>query len=80
MNHLCFVVDNSMTMSQRGSNGMALLDYAKSAIETVMRKLGQGGYPGASDHVHLYVTSLPSQALSSFEHDQSHLECQVRFL
>jgi hypothetical protein len=39
MNHLCFIVENSLTMLQKGSNNMSLIDYVKSSIETMMRNL-----------------------------------------
>lgn len=32
MNHLCFIVDNSLTMQQQPYHAMTLLDTVKSAI------------------------------------------------
>jgi hypothetical protein len=32
MIHLCFIIDNSLTMDQRPHNGMSLLDCVKSTV------------------------------------------------
>lgn len=32
MIHLCFIIDNSLTMDQRPNNGISLLDSVKSSI------------------------------------------------
>lgn len=77
MIHLCFIVDNSLTMDQKATKGMSLLDSVKSSIETTLRQLSRKGFPGNNEYVHLFCTSSPRQPLSSFEHDDSHLFWQV---
>lgn len=77
MNHLCFIVDNSLTMDQCPNNGITLLDSVKSSIENTLRNLSRLGFPNNHEHIHLFCTSNPKFYLSSFEHDESHLYCQV---
>jgi hypothetical protein len=77
MIHLCFIVDNSLTMDQRPNRGLSLLDGVKSSIETTLRSLSRIGFPNNHEHIHLFCTSRPRSPLSSFEHDESHLFCQV---
>jgi hypothetical protein len=78
MNHLCFIVDNSLTMAQQPYHAVSLLDTAKNAIESAIVNWGRMGLPSQNEHIHLFVTSMPDGPISSFEHDESHLMYQVK--
>jgi hypothetical protein len=46
MNHLCFIVDNSLTMGQCPYNAVSLLDTVKNAIESAINNWARLGFPG----------------------------------
>jgi len=46
MNHLCFIVDNSLTMGQCPYNAVTLLDTVKNAIESAINNWARLGFPG----------------------------------
>ena len=66
MIHLCFIVDNSLTMDQRPNKLMSLLEIVKSSIENTLRYLYRVGFQSNHEHIHLFCTSSPNTPLSSF--------------
>ncbi len=66
MNHLCFIIDNSLTIDQKPNNNLTLLDSIKNSIEVTLRNLSRIGFPNDNEYIHLFVTSHPDSPLSSF--------------
>lgn len=71
MIHLCFIVDNSLTMDQRPNKLMSLLEIVKSSIENTLRYFYRTGmhanrFHANYEHIHLFCTSSPNTPLSSF--------------
>lgn len=66
MNHLCFIIDNSLTMQQKPYHSVTLLDTVKSAVENAIHNLSRLGFPNSNERIHLFVTSSPKTPLSSF--------------
>lgn len=78
--NVCFLVDNSVSMRQRGYNGLSLCEIAKNGVEFIMRqRLRQADSRGDSYYLIQSGTEQSSRSfsdsmmlLSTTEHDLSH--------
>ena len=75
--HICFIIDNSLQLKQKPYTNVSHLDLIKGSIDSMLRDLDRSGMRREHEILHLFVTSNPYEAVSSYQHDQLHFEYQV---
>ena len=71
--NIAFVVDTSISMGQKTSQGVSFLDCAKAGVDHFIKTRQRSGYENSNDKYHLILTDSQYPVRSTWEHDVYHL-------
>ena len=71
--NIAFIVDTSVSMGQKTSQGVSFLDCAKAGVDHFIKTRQRSGYENSNDKFHLILTDTQYPVRSTWEHDIYHL-------